>query len=223
MEQQFRTVYYSSLVRYGSKSKRCSILLALKLLMHSSISWKSKTADKRQVIFIDELPWLDTPPLGICYCIRAFLEWMGSRKAEYHAYRLRPATSWISDKLLNNEGGLFDRTTDEISLCPFTLGECEEYYQANNIVMSKFDEIQCYMADRWHSLSDFQCCRKAKSLVSEYGQAFLRTCSQTRFDSLTVSFLFFTNAEDCMTIVRLLAQKRQGYTRKEIVSLTKIP
>ena len=26
-----------------------------------------------------------------------------------------------------------------------------------------------------------------------------------------------------MTIVRLLAQKRQGYTRKEIVSLTKMP
>lgn len=56
------------------------------------------------------------------------------------------ATSWISDKLLNNKGGLFDRTTDEIKLRPFTLGECEKYYEANDIVMSKFDQLQCYMA-----------------------------------------------------------------------------
>ena len=40
MEQQL-TSFYSSLVRYGSKSKKVPPL-GSKLLMHSSISWKSK-------------------------------------------------------------------------------------------------------------------------------------------------------------------------------------
>jgi hypothetical protein len=132
------------------------------------------------------------------------------------------ATSWISDKLLNNKGGLFDRTTDEIKLRPFTLGECEEYYQANNIVMSKFDQIQCYMATGGipYYISMLQ---KGKSLAQNMDRLFFEPAAKLglEFDRLYSSL--FTNAEDCMTIVRLLAQKRQGYTRKEIVSLTKMP
>jgi AAA+ ATPase superfamily predicted ATPase len=176
MEQQL-TSFYSSLVRYGSKSKKVpsSWLEAFDALINLL---EEQDADKRQVIFIDELPWLDTPRSGFVTALEHFWNGWAAGKQNIMLIVCGSATSWISDKLLNNKGGLFDRTTDEIKLRPFTLGECEEYYQANNIVMSKFDRL---------------------------------------YSSL------FTNAEDCMTIVRLLAQKRQGYTRKEIVSLTKIP
>lgn len=176
MEQQLAS-FYSSLVRYGSKSKKVpsSWLEAFDALINLL---EEQDADKRQVIFIDELPWLDTPRSGFVTALEHFWNGWAAGKQNIMLIVCGSATSWISDKLLNNKGGLFDRTTDEIKLRPFTLGECEEYYQANNIVMSKFDRL---------------------------------------YSSL------FTNAEDCMTIVRLLAQKRQGYTRKEIVSLTKIP
>ena len=36
-------------------------------------------------------------------------------------------------------------------------------------------------------------------------------------------YSIFTNAEDCIKIVRTLSKKKEGYTRKEIAELTKIP
>lgn len=144
MEQQL-TSFYSSLVRYGSKGKKVpsSWLEAFDALINLL---EEQDADKRQVIFIDELPWLDTPRSGFVTALEHFWNGWAAGKQNIMLIVCGSATSWISDKLLNNKGGLFDRTTDEIKLRPFTLGECEEYYQANNIVMSKFDQIQCYMA-----------------------------------------------------------------------------
>ena len=145
MEQQL-TSFYSSLVRYGSKGKKVpsSWLEAFDALIN--LLEEEQDADKRQVIFIDELPWLDTPRSGFVTALEHFWNGWAAGKQNIMLIVCGSATSWISDKLLNNKGGLFDRTTDEIKLRPFTLGECEEYYQANNIVMSKFDQIQCYMA-----------------------------------------------------------------------------
>lgn len=220
MEQQLAS-FYSSLVRYGSKSKKVpsSWLEAFDALINLL---EEQDADKRQVIFIDELPWLDTPRSGFVTALEHFWNGWAAGKQNIMLIVCGSATSWISDKLLNNKGGLFDRTTDEIKLRPFTLGECEEYYQANNIVMSKFDQIQCYMATGGipYYISMLQ---KGKSLAQNMDRLFFEPAAKLglEFDRLYSSL--FTNAEDCMTIVRLLAQKRQGYTRKEIVSLTKIP
>ncbi|RGW66417.1 ATP-binding protein [Segatella copri] len=220
MEQQLAS-FYSSLVRYGSKSKKVpsSWLEAFDALINLL---EEQDADKRQVIFIDELPWLDTPRSGFVTALEHFWNGWAAGKQNVMLIVCGSATSWISDKLLNNKGGLFDRTTDEIKLRPFTLGECEEYYQANNIVMSKFDQIQCYMATGGipYYISMLQ---KGKSLAQNMDRLFFEPAAKLglEFDRLYSSL--FTNAEDCMTIVRLLAQKRQGYTRKEIVSLTKIP
>ena len=55
------------------------------------------------------------------------------------------ATSWMTDKLINNHGGLYNRLTCEIKLAPFSLGECEQYYISENIKMSRYDIIQSYM------------------------------------------------------------------------------
>ena len=84
---------------------------------------------------------MHTPRSGFVTALEHFWNGWAAGKQNIMLIVCGSATSWISDKLLNNKGGLFDRTTDEIKLRPFTLGECEEYYQANNIVMSKFDQI----------------------------------------------------------------------------------
>lgn len=131
------------------------------------------------------------------------------------------ATSWISDKLLNNKGGLFDRTTDEIKLRPFTLGECERFYQANHIVMSKFDQVQCYMATGGipYYISMLQ---KGKSPAQNIDRLFFEPNAKLKLEFDRLYSSLFTNAEDCKKIVRLLAKKQQGYTRKEIQVLTNL-
>lgn len=106
------------------------------------------------------------------------------------------------------------------SCAPFTLGECEEYYQANNIVMSKFDQIQCYMATGGipYYISMLQ---KGKSLAQNMDRLFFEPAAKLglEFDRLYSSL--FTNAEDCMTIVRLLAQKDRDIREKKSFLLQK--
>lgn len=220
MEQQLSS-FYSSLIRYGSKAKKIpsNWLEAFDALINLL---EGQSQDKRQVIFIDELPWLDTPRSGFITALEHFWNGWAAGKENIMLIVCGSATSWISDKLLNNKGGLYDRTTNEIKLRPFTLGECERYYQANNIVMSKFDQIQCYMATGGipYYISMLQ---KGKSLAQNMDRLFFEPTAKLglEFDRLYSSL--FTNAEDCKKIVRLLAQKRQGFTRREITMLTKIP
>ncbi len=212
--------FYSSLIRYGSKQtavpadwlEAFDALIAL---------LEEKGKEERLVVFIDELPWMDTPRSGFVTALEHFWNGWGAGRENLMLIVCGSATSWISDKLLNNRGGLFDRTTDEIKLRPFTLGECESYYQANGIVMSKFDQVQCYMATGGipYYISMLQ---KGKSLAQNIDRLFFSPTAKLglEFDRLYSSL--FTNAEDCKKIVRLLAKKRQGFTRKEIMEATKL-
>ena len=144
LEQQLNN-FNNSLIRYGStiKSLPKNWFEAFDALI-TLLEKQGKS--RRQVVFIDELPWLDTPRSGFITALEHFWNGWGAGRENLMLIVCGSATSWISDKLLNNKGGLYDRTTDEIKLRPFTLGECENYYKANNIVMSQIDQIQCYMA-----------------------------------------------------------------------------
>ena len=49
---------------------------------------KTKT-DKKQVIFIDEMPWLDTKKSDFMMGLEFFLECLGKREGQYCSHRLR--------------------------------------------------------------------------------------------------------------------------------------
>ena len=212
--------FYSSLVRYGSKRGKLpqdwfeafDMLIAL---------LESKNTGKRQVVFIDELPWMDTPRSGFVTALEHFWNGWGAGRDNLMLIVCGSATSWISDKLLNNKGGLYDRTTNEIKLRPFTLGECASFYEQEGIVMSRYDQLQCYMITGGipYYLSMLQ---KGKSLAQNVDRMFFAPDGKLslEFDRLYSSL--FTNDEECKKIVRLLAKSRQGYTRKDIVSLAKL-
>lgn len=55
------------------------------------------------------------------------------------------ATSWMSNRLINDKGGLYGRLTDVIKLEPFTLSECAQFYEANGINLSRYDITEGYM------------------------------------------------------------------------------
>lgn len=219
-EQQLAN-FYTSLVKYGSDTR------------HIPTDWfgafdalvnllEKKDDGKRQVVFIDELPWMDTSRSGFVTALEHFWNGWGAGRSNLMLIVCGSATSWISDKLLNNKGGLFDRTTDEIKLSPFTLGECESYYRENGIVMSKIDQMQCYMATGGipYYLSMLQ---KGFSLAQNIDRLFFERNAKLRLEFDRLYSSLFTNADDCKKIVRLLAKKQQGFTRKEIVANTKIP
>lgn len=213
--------FYTSLKDYGSDLHKApdnwfDAFNALKQLLIE------KDHGQRLVVFIDELPWLDTPRAGFITALEHFWNGWGAGKQNLMLIVCGSATSWISDKLLNNRGGLFDRTTDEIKLYPFTLHECEEYFDSENIVLSRYDQLQCYMAIGGipYYLSLF---KKGLSLAQNIDQLFFARDAKLKYEFSRLYSSSFVNYEECITIVRLLAKKRQGYTRKEITSLTHLP
>ena len=91
----------------------------------------------RKVIFLDELPWMDTPRSGFISALEHFGNSWASARPDIMLIVCGSATSWMIDKLIKNRGGLHNRVTRRMYIEPFTLGEYEAYYKANHIVMSR--------------------------------------------------------------------------------------
>lgn len=218
-EQQLAS-FYTSLVRWGSDIKHVpadwleAFDALIKLL-------EEQGTEQRQVVFIDELPWMDTPRSGFITALEHFWNGWGAGRSNLMLIACGSATSWISDQLFNNKGGLFDRVTDEIKLRPFTLSECEQYYQSNGIILSRYEQTECYMALGGipYYMSMLQ---RGKSLAHNIDRLFFEPSAKLRLEFDRLYDSLFSNSDDCKKIVRLLAKKRQGYTRKEIAQITKV-
>ena len=169
----------------------------------------------RQVVFLDELPWLDTARSGFLTALEGF--WNGW--ACYHKNIMLivcgSASSWILDKLINNHGGLYGRVTYEIKLEPFSLKECEAFFASNDIRLSRFDITQSYMIFggipyylRYFE-SDMSLAQNVDNLLFSK-----RAKLQNEYDRLFQSV--FESPEYFKSIIELLYTRNAGYTKKEI-------
>ena len=136
--------FFNSLRSFGLKDGICptSWLDAFFLLQQLL---EQKDNGKRQVVFIDELPWLDTPRSGFITALEGFWNNWGAHRDNLMLIVCGSANSWMLDKLINNHGGLYGRVTYEIKLSPFTLKECEEFFKYNHMKISRYDIAQSYM------------------------------------------------------------------------------
>ena len=75
---------------------------------------------ERQVIFIDELPWMDTPRSGFLPAFENFRNGWCSGRDNIMLVVCGSATSWILSNLSRSKGGLYGRLTAEIKFSPFT-------------------------------------------------------------------------------------------------------
>ena len=105
---------------------------------------------------------------------------------------------------------------------PFNLAECESFYKANGIVMSRYEQLQCYMAiggiPFYMSLL-----KRGVSLTQNIDMLFFDRSAKLKQEFARLYGSLFSNAEECEKIIRVLATKRQGYTRKEIAEKTGLP
>ena len=132
--------FYNSLIMQGMKKSRCpSDWLDAFLLLEQFL--ESKDTGERILVFLDELPWLDTQRSGFVTAFEGFWNNWGCHKENLMVVVCGSSTTWIMDKLINSHGGLYNRVTHEIKLSPFTLRECEEYFISENIKFSKYDIV----------------------------------------------------------------------------------
>ena len=180
---------------------------------------ESIRTNKKLVIFIDELPWLDTHKSGFMAAFDWFWNSWASRK-NILVIICGSASSWMTSKIINNRGGLHNRVTKRIHLRPFTLTETELYLKYLNINLSRYQVLELYMAMGGipHYLKEL---KKGQSATQNIN----RICFAkngllvNEFDNLYNAL--FTNAKQHISIVEALATKGKGMARAEILAATK--
>ena len=217
LRDQLQAFHYS-LQDYGLQGEACpkSWLEAFRLLQKLL---KQKNDGTRQVVFIDELPWMDTARSRFIPAFEHFWNGWAAKQDNVVLIVCGSATSWMEDNLINNKGGLYNRLTHEIKLSPFTLAECEQFFKAKQMAMSRYEIAQIYMVFGGipHYLDLFE---KGFSTPQNIDRILFGKNAKLRneFDRLFGSL--FKNTEDYIAVVRLLAKRRSGYTRQEILQKT---
>jgi len=181
---------------------------------------EQKNADSK-IVFIDELPWFDTPRSGFISALEHFWNSFGSAQSDLKLIVCGSAASWIINKLINNHGGLHNRVTRRIHLQPFTLHEVENYFQTKNVTLDRYQIVQLYsvMGGIPFYLNTVEKGKSAFQIIdrlcfSEIG--FLRTEYQNLYRSL------FQNAESHLSVVEVLSRKAMGLTREEIIQASEL-
>ena len=174
---------------------------------------------ERQLVFIDELPWMDTPRSGFMTALECF--WNGW--ACHHSNRMvivcGSTNSWILDNLINNHGGLYNRVTYQIELFPFDLKECEQFFQDRAVAFSRYDIVQSYMAVGGipYYLGYF---RRDFSLAQNLDYLFFSKKAKLRDEFNRLFDSIFDKPEFMKKIVRTLYSRNTGFTRGDLIKTT---
>lgn len=211
--------FYHSLVLFGmDECKKPDSWLDAFFLLEKHLQ---KIDDgSRQLVFLDELPWLDTPRSGFIMAFEGFWNNWGCHRKNLMVIVCGSANSWMLDRLINNHGGLYNRVTYEIRLSPFSLRECEELYKENGVKFSRYDIAQSYMI--FGGIPFYMGYMDGRlSLAQNVDQLFFAKGGvlQNEYDRLFDSV--FVSPEAVKGIVEFLYTKNAGYTRKEIIEKTR--
>ncbi|MDR0875054.1 MAG: AAA family ATPase [Clostridiales Family XIII bacterium] len=183
---------------------------------------KAQKTKEKKVIFLDELPWLDTPKSGFLTALEHFWNSFASSRPDILLIVCGSATSWMVSNLIDNYGGLHNRITEQILLQPFTLLECEEYFRSMGIVYNRYQIAESYMI--FGGIPYYM--SRMKSMYGLNQNVDMLLFAKTA--SLSGEFLrlfhsLFRNSNNHIQIVRLLSDKTEGLTRKEIIGQSGIP
>ena len=176
----------------------------------------ARSAFRRKVVFIDELPWMDTAKSDFLMALETFWnEWASARK-DIVLIVCGSAAAWMVKNLFRNRGGLHNRVTARICLQPFTLGECEMFATDRGLGMSRADIAECYMAlggipYYWRYLA------RGMSLAQNLDRLCFAVDAPLKgeFDELYSSL--FRDAISYKKVVAALAKKKIGMTRLELI------
>lgn len=182
---------------------------------------ESLPSSKRKVLFWDEMPWIDNKQSDFVAALEYFWNsWVSSRD-DIVFIACGSATSWMADKLLENQGGLHNRITRQIYLRPFSLHECQEYLKQRDFDWDHYQVIQCYMVFGgvpfyWSLLEN------SLSLSQNIDQLCFRRSGLLHGELDELYYALFSNADRYLAIVRALAGRQDGMTRDELEKTTSI-
>ena len=179
-------------------------------------------SEGKKIIFLDELPWLDTTKSGFIPALEYFWNSWASANNDILLIVCGSAASWMINNLINHHGGLHNRVTHRLAIDPFTLAECEMFFKSRGAAFDRYQIIQHYMV-----MGGIPFYLDQVDKGSTAAQNIDRLCFtqngllRTEFDNLYASL--FKKADKHIVIIEALAKKSKGMSREEIVQKTRLP
>lgn len=176
---------------------------------------------QRMVVFLDELPWMDTAKGRFVRALEYFWNSWGAACNRLMMIVCGSATTWMRENVLSEKGGLYNRVTRSLYLAPFTLGETELYLQSRGISWSRYQTAECYMILGGTPLY-LQLLDRGLSLAQNIDRLFFIANAPL---SREYEFLFrslFSEAALHRQIVEALSRKASGMTRDELAETLRL-
>ncbi len=176
----------------------------------------------KKTVFFDEMPWMDTPKSAFVTALENFWNGWAAMRDDILFIACGSATSWIVEKILHNQGGLFNRVTQKIYLRPFRLREVEQYLEAHHFNWDRYQIAQCYMilggVPFYLTLLN-----PRLSLLSNIDELFFSdTHAMLRTEYGELYSTLFKRPENYVSVIKALSTRKEGLTRKEISERTKL-
>ena len=185
---------------------------------------KHYLSSKKQkvVVFIDEMPWLDTPRSRFIKALELFWNGWAAEQQNIKFIVCGSATTWMISHILENKGGLHNRITRRIKLLPFNLSETEAYLKSQNIVWNRYQIAEAYMI-LGGTPYYLQKLRKGYSLSQNIDLLFFAENAELKDEYIFLFRSLFNDSSIYKNTVELLSKKNKGMTRSEMLSAMKLP
>lgn len=173
----------------------------------------------KKVIFIDELPWLDTHKSGFLMHLGHFWNTFCEKRKDILLVVCGSAASYMVQKIVSNKGSLHARLTYKLLLKPFTLAETREYLKSKNIHWDSYSIIQLYIALGGipHYLSKV---KKGQSVVQNIQRLCFDTNGDLQNEFNEIFESLFAHSATHKQIVKTLATCNKGISRNELIANT---
>jgi hypothetical protein len=170
----------------------------------------------KMVLFFDELPWLASRRSGFLPAFEHFWNAWAVKQRHVLVVVSGSASAWMVQRLLGAKGGLHNRVTRRIRLEPFVLPEAEAYLRSRRVRLTRYAVTELYAA-----LGGIPYYLRQIDPGESPAAAIDRLCFapdgplREEFANLYASL--FEHAERHENVVRVLAGKRRGLSRAELI------
>ena len=182
---------------------------------------RSSPAPKK-ILFLDELPWMDTPKSNFVPALEFFWNGWASARDDILLVVCGSATSWIVSHVLKARGGLHNRVSEQLRLRPFTLGECARYASELGLELSRQDLAEAYMAlggVAWY----WSLLRPGTSLARNIDALFFEPDASLGLEYSRLYASLFKNPEPYMRVVEALGGKGRVLLLAELEKNCRLP
>jgi len=174
----------------------------------------------KKIIFIDELPWMDTPKSGFVSAVDNFWNEWAVLRDDIKLVVCGSATSWMLDNIIHETGGLHKRLTGPaLQINPLNLAQMEHFLFEKGFSYSRKQIAECYMimggVPYYLSMMD-----KSKSLAQNIDYLFFGNEAPLKNEFNEIFQALYRKSANHKKIMVALAARGIGATRQELLLST---